>query len=546
MAVITPNTDLYLLKVPLEIDEVNQLTFNDKTAQYNYFNSLPKLTVDDFTYQRQDDTVRFGASFDDVITYNYCMYRNNEFSDKWFYAYITDVIWKSPNSTDIKIKTDVWQTWQFDLSYKPVFVEREHVNDDTVGLHTVPENLELGEYVNNNLIINSDYSPSETETNVSWICFQVSDYPDGTGALSPSIGTDVDGKIIGGVYSGLTYLLVLSPTDANELIACYDRADKADAIVSIFHVPLGIISADNLTITNHTDTLGNTITIGMFPSDNYAPINIEADTINKPANLNGYVPKCGKMLTYPYVYFYATNNVGGEAIYHFEDFDGNPTFNIDGTISQGMSIRAYPTNYKATTGLGGYNFGLSGGKLPICAWNSDYYTNWCTQNAINQPLGVFSTLATAGFGMLGGLLGGSGLTAASSAVSGFVGVLNAVDRRYQASLIPDQARGNENCGEINMAEKRFGFTFYSMSIKQEYAKICDDFMYMYGYKVNRVKLPNITGRRNWNFVKTQGCYIDADIPQTDLEEIKQMFNSGVTFWHNPATFADYSQNNDII
>ena len=69
MAVITPSTDLILLKVPLEMDEVNQLTFANKTAQYNYFNSLPKLAVDDFTYQRKDGTVRFGANFDDVMTY---------------------------------------------------------------------------------------------------------------------------------------------------------------------------------------------------------------------------------------------------------------------------------------------------------------------------------------------------------------------------------------------------------------------------------------------------------------------------------------------
>jgi hypothetical protein len=69
---------------------------------------------------------------------------------------------------------------------------------------------------------------------------------------------------------------------------------------------------------------------------------------------------------------------------------------------------------------------------------------------------------------------------------------------------------------------------------------------MFGYKVNRVKVPNITGRRNWNYVKTIGCYIDADIPQTDLEQIKEMFDRGITLWHNPATFVDYSQNNDII
>ena len=43
--------------------------------------------------------------------------------------------------TEITIETDVFQTWQFNINYKKMFVEREHVNDDTVGLHTVPENV---------------------------------------------------------------------------------------------------------------------------------------------------------------------------------------------------------------------------------------------------------------------------------------------------------------------------------------------------------------------------------------------------------------------
>ena len=85
-----------------------------------------------------------------------------------------------------------------------------------------------------------------------------------------------------------------------------------------------------------------------------------------------------------------------------------------------------------------------------------------------------------------------------------------------------------------------------MSITSQFAQLIDKFFDKFGYKTNKVKLPNINGRRNWNYVKTVGCYIEADIPQDDLQEIKSMFDKGITFWHNPATFGDYSQNNDII
>ena len=118
--------------------------------------------------------------------------------------------------------------------------------------------------------------------------------------------------------------------------------------------------------------------------------------------------------------------------------------------------------------------------------------------------------------------------------------------KTQANMVSDQVHGNLNAGDFLWAKYKSAFTYLPMSIKAEYARCIDEFFSQFGYKCNRVKVPNITGRRNWNYVKTVGCYIDGDIPQADMEELKNMFDRGVTFWHNPATFADYSQNNDII
>ena len=85
-----------------------------------------------------------------------------------------------------------------------------------------------------------------------------------------------------------------------------------------------------------------------------------------------------------------------------------------------------------------------------------------------------------------------------------------------------------------------------MSIKKEYARIIDNYFSMFGYKINRVKVPNITGRSNWNYVKTINCNFDGNIPQTDLNIIRAMFNNGVTLWHNPSTIYDYSNSNNIV
>ena len=148
---VTPDTNLKLLSLDIEIDNKNQLSFATKEAQTTYFLGLTGLFADNFTYQRKDSIIRYPAHIDSLLSYNYCMYQNEHYSNKYFYAFIEDMKYVNDNMTEIKIKTDVFQTWQFDFNFKKSFVEREHVSDDTRGKHTLPESLEYGEYVQNTI-----------------------------------------------------------------------------------------------------------------------------------------------------------------------------------------------------------------------------------------------------------------------------------------------------------------------------------------------------------------------------------------------------------
>jgi hypothetical protein len=147
-----PNSEIYLLKTPIELDNNNQLNFANAAAQQTYFQSLTKINISEATFQRKDEFIRYPANVETVLGYNYCMYRNKSHGNKWFYAFVTNVEYLSENSCAISIKTDVWQTYQFDLTWHPCFVEREHVNDDTIGKHTLPENVETGEFKINSVV----------------------------------------------------------------------------------------------------------------------------------------------------------------------------------------------------------------------------------------------------------------------------------------------------------------------------------------------------------------------------------------------------------
>ena len=90
------------------------------------------------------------------------------------------------------------------------------------------------------------------------------------------------------------------------------------------------------------------------------------------------------------------------------------------------------------------------------------------------------------------------------------------------------------------------FAVYKHSIRPEYARIIDDYFSAYGYAVKTIKTPNTNGRTNWNYVKTIGSAIHADIPQDACDHINKMFDNGITLWHNASTFRDYSQANTIV
>ena len=573
MTVITPNSDLILLKVPLEMDNNNQLTFANATAQYNYFYNLSgKKTFDNYTYLRKDNTIRVGALVDDLYGYNYLMYRNTSHSNKWFYAFITNIEYISDSVTALTIKTDTWQTYQFDLTYKKVLVEREHVNDDTIGKHTYPEDLELGELKANGSTVNfggvggtgmSDYC---TVVEVSQV---ENEGQDATLSYSWASGSHATTPILNNIDRG-TIPLVLglvsgAANTASAITSIYDKAGLGEAIVNVYMIPkdlVGTYNQINLTVTKGDNT--TTFTGAVVPANKSGVYTIgSTQTFTRPTSLDGYTPKNNKMFCWPYCYFTISNNAGTSQPFRYEDFSSTVSFVTEGTFGLSGSTKTIPQNYRGVSASdNALDYSINGPKYPVCSWKSDSYTNWLTQNAVNMDRQLLqSTLegGVKGVGAAAGMLGAAALMGGPVSIPAMLGlsamatvapvlgtIKDQVRSKTQANMTPDQVGGNTSAGDFLWAKYRSPFTYMPMSVKSEYAKIIDAFFSAYGYEVNEVKIPNVTGRTNWNYVKTVGCYIEADIPQDDLEEIKSMFDKGITFWHNPATFMDYSQTNAIV
>lgn len=130
--------------------------------------------ADDYSFIRQNrNSISTHFTYSQCLQANYIAFQNTDYSGKWFFAWIDDVIYKSNGTTEIQYTIDYWSTWFDYWQKKACFVVREHVNDDTIGLHTVPENLDVGDlicdyYRNDNtvsvdewfwIVIASNYDP---------------------------------------------------------------------------------------------------------------------------------------------------------------------------------------------------------------------------------------------------------------------------------------------------------------------------------------------------------------------------------------------------
>lgn len=535
--IVVPDSDIILIKSPLKLDNYNQMTFTNTTSQYNYFISLPHLEYDGCTYVRKDGVIRYDTDkevnpnaprFEDLLQYNYCMYKNDSYKDKWFYAFVTDIKYINDGMSEVTIETDTFQTWQFDLNYMNSFIEREHVDNDTAGLHTLPENLETGEYIVNN------FNKNDTLTEYSIL-------------VASTINLDTyasdGGGCYGGVYQGYN-LYRFSNTSAgrtalqNKLMRM-NQDMKLDSIVGIFLCNIMFYTTDSASegakVTPEVKPRG--FTWGRSGSQTDVPI-------SKLNSLNNYFPINQKLKTYPYMYLLLDNGNGSQAIYRYEDFNSEYCeFDIVGTPSFGGSYYATPLNYGGAPTNNDKNR-LHGGKIPTCGFQNDTFINWLTANSVPLFTGLVEDSIQVGIGA--GSIAGGNYMGASQVLHGSLGIANSMNSLEVHSKMPPQHVGNADTGDVNFVTGLTTFTAYAMSIKQEYAKMIDNYFSMYGYKVNRLATPNIHKRVNWDYIKTIDVNIEGNVPEKDLDTIRGLFNNGCTFWHNPSTFLNYSASNGII
>lgn len=251
----TPSTAVYLCNTPLKADNKNQILFDSRTAQFNYFNGLAKYRFSDFTYQRQDSIIRVPINAETLLQQgvNYAIYDNINFSSRWIYAFIIKIEYVNPNTTYLHIKTDVFQTWLLDCEIKPSMILRETVINDDLFKHTLPENLPIGEQITlDSTVIGGKLAaqkPSEFDENYYCVVF--------TSELIKFLSNDIPAvdSFVGGVANPC-YMYATDLGDFYNFMDKITENGQADSVISCVAVPKFFCNFHQLTTNGGGDDNG--------------------------------------------------------------------------------------------------------------------------------------------------------------------------------------------------------------------------------------------------------------------------------------------------
>lgn len=585
MAYIAPNSTIKLFSgVPLDNSYRNTLYFANENQQLQYFATTGAgavATLNNQMYQRVSAGVcRVQADYATIYGANYMAFKNTSFENKWFYAFVTDVLYINDNVAEIRYELDVMQTYLFDVDLKPCLVEREHItrSEDTIGANVLPEAFDLGEYRIKDIIPFVPIGRSG-ETNYYIIVGMVDDKKSPKQAGGVSIGDINDdgiynaalpvsaGGFYDGVYSGFKYYAFpANSTGAAQVTDFINQHIKTiDNIYMMYMAPTSITPSPG----NDHSLPTNTSSIALS--------NINGAAITGSEAFDTYVPVNKKLYTYPYNYFGLTNGQGESLITRYEWFENlTPSFDANATFIHPVTITLRPGGgYKGIS-----NEPLAPAKLytesitltgfPLCSWSYDAYSRWAATrvpqiirtgivSAVEGAASAGLRLATAGmaaqvagaqFADGASMINTKGVAAATGVSYGTNLLSKAAsiyEERYNASIAQDPAKGSTANGNADFASGAFNIWAYRGHVSGEVAKMIDNYFSMFGYKCNMVKVPNRTGRTLWNYVKTVSCVIEKKqnglVNAAAISQMEAIYDNGITFWHNPAEVGNYTETN---
>lgn len=591
-----PNSRVVLLRnVPLDRTQTDTIWFREsqdespesiRVKMRDFFLQFRGVTTagtamdwSDMTFQRVNEGhVKVPIYFESLDEVNYIMINNNTKENRWYYGFIDRCEYLSDRASDVYYSLDPMMCYQDEMRFSECFVERIHTPTDRIGEHTFPENIEHGPYM------------FSKKANLAGITAP-SYYGDIT---QPGSG---DNKI-----NGWQMVFVIPETDYSGGI----QASGYRPLPLHFNVAKDFLDLEGWLKSRKGNT--SDIVAGYMVPDQYIDLDDSTHTIKqftepktyershkRPGKVGDYTPVNKKLLTYPYIYMTVSNCSGTFTEFRYEDYDGEFKYSVTGSPLPGQSLIFRP-QIPGIPGAYSNNWGMLSAPWPTIPIANDSYAAWLaqhkgalevanmgvafglsknlravatggTQQAVQGSLNAYDSVynmknskgQSSGAGAMSGISSGvfGAINVANNymnvALDSYQAMASIVATKQDASAIPDTVKA-VGVNDINYETGDFGFIYFETHIKEEYARIIDDFFTMFGYQVNRKMRPQPWTRPRYCFLKTVGetlapTYGGNGMPDRIRQGATALFNKGIRLWRynkignaSNLTIWDYSGN----
>lgn len=563
----SPSGVIYLGQVPWNNSYKHVRLYGSRDSQNSDILSMCGIQSTGYSYIARNRTLKVSIPADRLYHVNYCAYRNPSIGSRWIYCFVTDVEYVNDNTTELTLETDVFQTFLYgvDWSLPACMVEREHT-DDNDAMFTDEPAFDLVYTVTDQTFKRFD---------AGYIVVMTSAYPEQNQNiiddwLNPSgyWGKPVKPTVYRGVPQGcVAYCCKLDYAGGGYVKENFELlmnglsyAGSVDSVAAIFTVPSFFNLPQDGFITSDSSQFQTTLPEEQFDAPDWV-------------SGNGYTPRNRKLYRYPYTFLKLTDMNGSSSELRYElCSNATPKVNILASVNPACQCMAYVKDY-----MGVYAYleaGIVTEMGALGSWMNNAFQTWVGQNSFKlSPAAALGNVALAGLsgGMsIAGTAGklsalgvdpgkASGIVQASkidtgNAITGDVigQAANLTSEAMSAYKQPTTARGNIN-----------GSTMYQSGLQGVYAqriqcvpqimRQIDDFFDMFGYAVNKVKVPNMTGRDGYNYVKTVNAAPKSlratagsvvtdggrGTPAAELSVIEACLNAGITFWHTTSDFGNF-------
>lgn len=570
-----------LREVPFSNDYKHTRWFSNRQEQIDYFTRRPHTAyIDQQNFQRIDGQyiVRVNKSIDELWGTNYMFFRNTEYDDKVFYAFITKLEYKQRNNTYVHFEIDVLQTWLFEMNFKPSYVLREHRqlwnSNGTPVVNTIDEGLDYGDEYET--VSMQQWLPYDSYYFLVVVCQGAVHSPNQTGENS------YDGQPLAtnnGIQQPLTYYVHPFSIDGEQPVVSVDGSGYfgiSRPLEFIQRLSEMTTTVNNVASIYVTDYIGLNVEIGVHGdslkfdgSMEWAVIDDGTYTLEtlcvkdvkeyKPLTKNFGDKYSGfhnvdesKLLMYPYALTILDDFKGNRTVIKNEFVDSR-NLNVTVRGSMGTSNKTtYAINDYLSKDLSNADRLLSSIEYALINTNpsdiavlNDMLSAYLQGNrnslenqknsiVFNGVMDTFNGTVGAVASASQGNISGTASSLGSSIRGGGNALLKI--QGIQAKLsdinnIPPQINKMGSNTAFDYGNGYRGVYVIKKQIREEYRKILGDFFKMYGYKTNEVKVPNFRTRRRWNFVQTIDCNIVGSFNNNDLQILKDIFDNGITLWH---------------